>query len=422
MQSASVVVTKKVNTNWDVIVLGAGAAGLHCASLAAAQGHRVLVIDHANKAGKKILMSGGGRCNFTNYFIEPSCYLSQNPHFCKSALSRYTQWDFIALVDKYEVAYHEKKLGQLFCDGKSSDILNVLLQECDQQGVQIHLNESIQQVMPLESLQGSDIETVRSEKSRWLIHTDQARYHCQSVVVATGGPSIPTLGATGFGYDLARQFGHRVIEPRAALVPFTISDQWKAVCSALSGTALAVDVSSERKSFSEDMLFTHRGLSGPAILQISSYWLEGEQITIDLLPQLNVAEELRREQHSRPKILLKTWLAEHTTQKFADIWLEAGPLKLLMAKSLADLNGEQMNSISSLIHEWPIKPSGTEGYRTAEVVLGGVDTAELSSKSMESKRQAGLFFIGEVVDVTGHLGGFNFQWAWSSAAAAAENL
>ena len=410
-------------SEWDVIVLGAGAAGLHCASLAAARGRRVLVIDHANKAGKKILMSGGGRCNFTNYYIEPSCYLSQNPHFCKSALSRYTQWDFIALVDKYGVAYHEKKLGQLFCDGKSSDILNVLLQECEQQGVHIQLKESIKQITPLPIAASQNMDSAGPESdTRWHIVTDQGHYHCQSVVVATGGPSIPTLGATGFGYELAQQYGHKVIEPRAALVPLTISDHWKSVCSALSGTSVPVTVSNNRQDFVEDMLFTHRGLSGPAILQISSYWSEGESIFIDLLPQLDVAAELRREQHGRPKIQLKTWLAEHTTQRFADIWLETSPLAALMSDSLASFNGEQMDEIAAALHRWSIKPSGTEGYRTAEVVLGGVDTAELSSKSMESKRQPGLFFIGEVVDVTGHLGGFNFQWAWSSAAAAADNL
>ncbi|MDF1763550.1 MAG: NAD(P)/FAD-dependent oxidoreductase, partial [Oleibacter sp.] len=389
------------------VVIGAGAAGLFCAAKAAQRGLRVLVIDHANKPGKKILMSGGGRCNFTNYFIEPARYLGQNPHFCKSALKRYTQWDFIALVEQYAIPYHEKKDGQLFCDHKASDILAMLLNECEIANVEIRMSTSITSVSALDK--GYQLETSQGERHN--------RISCESLVIATGGPSIPTLGATGWGYELAKQFGLKVLPTRAGLVPFTITDRLSALCKTLSGTALAAEVSCNNTSFSDDMLFTHRGLSGPAMLQISSYWHEGDTLDVNLLPASDVLAELQTLQQLRPKSHLKSWLASATTQKFADQWNEQYPCP---DTSLAETSYQALSAWAESLTHWQIKPSGTEGYRTAEVALGGVDTDELSSKTMETKRMPGLFFIGEVVDVTGHLGGYNFQWAWSSAAAAAE--
>jgi len=399
---------------YEVVIIGAGAAGLMCAAEAGKRGRQVLVLDHANKAGKKILMSGGGRCNFTNYYVEPNRYLSHNPHFCKSALSRYSQWDFIALVDKHGIPYHEKKDGQLFCDNKASDILTMLLQECQQGGARIQLKTSVEAV-----------KAIAEGDYRYELHTSSGRLQCQSLVIATGGPSIPTLGASGWGYELARQFGLRVYPTRAGLVPFVITDQHKALCEALSGSSLAVSVSCNGQSFSDDLLFTHRGLSGPAILQISSYWQEGDEVVIDLLPGQELTALLRQQQHERPKVSLKNWLAEYFTQKFAELWLEANQAlcdRPLIGRTLAQLSGKDMDAIADALHQWRLKPSGTEGYRTAEVALGGVDTDQISSKTMEVKTQPGLFFIGEVLDVTGHLGGFNFQWAWASAVAAAEQV
>ena len=395
----------KADKHADVLIIGAGAAGLFCAAQAGARGRKAVVIDHANRAGKKILMSGGGRCNFTNYYIEPGRYLSQNPHFCKSALSRYTQWDFIDMVSRHEIPFHEKKEGQLFCDNKASDILNMLLQECDVSGVDIHLNTSV--------------KAINKNDSGFVITTTQGQWKCQSLVVATGGPPIPTLGATGFGYEVAEQFGHSVLPVRAGLVPFTITDQCSALCKSLSGSAMPVGIECNGQSFHDDMLFTHRGLSGPAVLQISSYWQAGDTVTIDLMPGMDVRETLKEERESRPKVHLKTWLAGLTTQKFAEHWLEAQGIK---DGSLAEISGKVIEALAFSLHQWTLKPAGTEGYRTAEVALGGVNTDELSSKTMESKLIPGLYFIGEVVDVTGHLGGFNFQWAWASAAAAAENV
>ncbi|MAD43756.1 MAG: aminoacetone oxidase family FAD-binding enzyme [Oceanospirillaceae bacterium] len=407
---------------FDVIVIGAGAAGLMCAARAASRGRSVLVLDHANKAGKKILMSGGGRCNFTNYYVAPDKYLSHNPHFCKSALKRYSQWDFIALVDGYGIAYHEKKDGQLFCDNKASDILNLLLSECEQQGVHIRLNTRVAEVQPVNDglyrylLKAEPVYKAEGRAEAGQQDEDYA-LQCESLVIATGGPSIPTLGATGFGYDIARQFGLKVYAPRAALVPFTLTDHNKVLSSALSGTSLAVEVECNDQLFADDLLFTHRGLSGPAILQISSYWKDGDSVSINLLPGHDIAAELRQLQHSRPKVRLKTWLAELTTQKFAEQWL-AGLFRDDIL--LADLSGADMDAFAQGLHQWQVKPAGTEGYRTAEVAQGGVDTDEVSSKTLECKTRPGLFFIGEVLDVTGHLGGFNFQWAWSSAVAAGE--
>lgn len=392
----------------DVIIIGAGAAGLFCAAQSGQRGRSVVVLDHANKAGKKILMSGGGRCNFTNYYIEPQRYLSNNPHFCKSALSRYTQWDFIALVDQYGIPYHEKKDGQLFCDNKASDILGMLMSECDKAGARVELNVSVHAIV--------------KTAAGFLLTTSDGEMQCESLVIATGGPSIPTLGATGFGYDIARQFGLEVLPVRAGLVPFTITDDNKTLCTALSGSSMPVSVECNNTVFNDDLLFTHRGLSGPAMLQISSYWQTGDSLSIDLLPDHDLLTELKDAQQQKPKIHLKNWLAEITTQKFAELWLQQTELNVLSAKPLAELSGKHMQLLADSLHRWQIKPSGTEGYRTAEVAIGGVNTDELSSKTLEAKKVPGLYFIGEVVDVTGHLGGYNFQWAWSSAWAAAETV
>jgi predicted Rossmann fold flavoprotein len=388
----------------DVLIIGAGAAGLMCAFQAARRGRRVQVLDHANKPGKKILMSGGGRCNFTNLYVEPGNFLSANPHFCKSALARFTQWDFLELVGKHGVAYHEKKLGQLFCDGKSSDILELLLTECREADVQIHLETSV--------------ETIASHDGGYRLSTSSGEFVCQSLVIATGGLSIPTLGASGFGYQVARQFGHNVLPTRAGLVPFTLTDpQLKHLCTELSGTSVEdCRVSCNGQSFVENILFTHRGLSGPAILQISSYWQPGDSVEIDLLPHLDLPEWLPEQQRERPNTELKTLLGELFTKKMAgllcELWFVSKPLK--------QYTPSELNAIAEQLQGWQLMPAGTEGYRTAEVTLGGLDTREVSSKTMESLKAPGLYFIGEVLDVSGHLGGFNFQWAWASAYAAAQ--
>jgi predicted Rossmann fold flavoprotein len=387
----------------EVIIIGAGAAGLMCAATAAARGRQVLLLDHANKAGKKILMSGGGRCNFTNLYTEPANFLSGNPHFCKSALARYTQWDFIELVARHGVPYHEKKLGQLFCDHKSSDILAMLLAECTETGVELRLDTSVQAI---ERVEGG-----------YRLQTSAGAAHCQSLVIATGGLSIPTLGATGFGYQVARQFGHTVLPTRAGLVPFTVTNPaLKALCSELSGTSVDCVVSCNGQSFRENLLFTHRGLSGPAMLQISSYWQPGDELVIDLLPGLDALGWLQEQALARPNIELKTLLADVFTRKLAvllcDSWFASRALKQYAPAELREV-AERLGS-------WRLVPAGTEGYRTAEVTLGGVDTREVSSKTMESQKSPGLYFIGEVLDVTGQLGGFNFQWAWASGHAAGE--
>lgn len=386
----------------DVVIIGAGAAGLMCALTAGGRGRRVLLVDHANKAGKKILMSGGGRCNFTNMYAEPANFASQNPHFCKSALARYTPWDFIAMVDAHGVPYHEKKLGQLFCDNKAKDILNMLLEECERAGVDLRLNTEVQEIQKTESGYG--------------LSTDIGEIAASSVVIATGGLSIPTMGATGFGYEIARQFGHEVLPTRAGLVPFIITDQLKDLCVELSGTSVAAVVRCNGESFRENILFTHRGLSGPAILQISSFWHLGDAVEIDLLPDRDVLEWLQGQQAARPDRELQTVLGEVFTKKMAallaDRWFVSQPMKRYTPAELRE--------IAERLRAWPVVPAGTEGYRTAEVTLGGVDTREVSSQTMESRKSPGLYFIGEVLDVNGHLGGFNFQWAWASGHAAAQ--
>ncbi len=399
---------------YDVIILGAGAAGLMCAAIAGQRGRSVLVLDHANKAGKKILMSGGGRCNFTNYYVEPDRYLCHNPHFCKSALSRYTQWDFIALVDKHGIPYHEKQLGELFCDNKSSDILEMLLAECEQAGVKVQLNTTINAIKDVSKQEGDELPV----DSNYQLITEKQQFECESLVIATGGLSIPTLGATGFGYQVAEQFQLKTYKTRAGLVPFTITNQLKAVCTELSGSSCEVTLECNEKSFRGNMLFTHRGLSGPAILQISSYWQAGDSLTINLLPDIELAQVIRETQHERPKLSLKKFIAQWLTQKMSEQLVEHFLAE--MPQTLAELNAEQMDIIAAQFNAWQLSPSGTEGYRTAEVTLGGIDTDEVSSKTMMAKNQPGLYFIGEVLDVTGHLGGFNFQWAWASGWAAAQ--
>lgn len=390
---------------YDVIIIGAGAAGLHCAWQAAARGLKVIVLDHAKQAGKKILISGGGRCNFTNMYASPENYLSQNPHFCKSALSRYTQWDFVALVEKHGIAYHEKTLGQLFCDDSAKAIVRMLLDECDQHRAKVQLR--------------TDIEQVSWQDEHYHCVTSQGVYQAPQLVVACGGLSMPKLGATPFGYQLAEQFGHRILPVRAGLVPFTLHDAEKQAYSELSGLALDVSASTDATSFKEAMLFTHRGLSGPAILQISSYWQPGETVHIDLLPGHDAHAELQQLKQSRPKLGLRSVLQQWFPKRFALTFAEQ---QLWPDKNLADCSNALLTQVADTLHAWPVKPNGTEGYRTAEVTLGGVDTDQLSSKTMASKHQPGLYFIGEVVDVTGWLGGYNFQWAWASAHACASSL
>lgn len=398
----------------QVLIIGAGAAGLMCAAMAGARGRAVVVIDHANKVGKKILMSGGGRCNFTNMEVLPKNYLSDNPHFCKSALARYTQWDFIALVQKHCIPYHEKKLGQLFCDNKAQDILSMLLDECAQSGADIYTLCDIEQVA---SLPESDLPM------RYKVKTSQGTIYCESLVVATGGLSIPSMGATGAGYELAEQFGLPLRPRTAGLVPFTLSPAQLAVFSPCVGNALDISVSCETASgqvrFAEAMLFTHRGFSGPAMLQISSYWQPGKELEINLLPQLHLFDFLTEQQKVRPKVLLTTIMGELLTKNIAQCLCDYWGVQWNGNRPINQYTHAELQLIAAQFHEWKIMPAGTEGYRTAEVTLGGVDTHHLSSKTMEAKVQPGLFFIGEVVDVTGHLGGFNFQWAWASGAAAA---
>ena len=386
----------------DVIVLGGGAAGLMCAATAGRRGRCVLVLEGSNKVGKKILMSGGGRCNFTNLHCEPANFISANPHFCKSALSRYTQWDFIALVEKYGIPYHEKESGQLFCDNSSKDIVAMLLAECEQAGVEIRTSVGIEAV---------------SYDSGYTTRTAQGNFTSTALVVATGGLSIPKMGATGFGYQVARQFGLDVLPTRAGLVPFTFSGAMHDLTERLSGVSTPAIVSTDAASFPGDILFTHRGLSGPATLQVSSYWRPGEAISIDLLPGENIAARLLRMKQEHPKSLLRTALGTLLPRALvAELQTLLWPRQAELP--LADFANSLLESIGRQMAEWSLRPSGTEGYRTAEVTLGGVDTDALSSQTMEARNRPGLYFVGEVVDVTGHLGGFNFQWAWASGHAA----
>ena len=408
--------------SFDVIIIGAGASGLYCALTAGRRGRRVLVLDHANKAGKKILMSGGGRCNFTNYFVEPEHFIGANEHFCKSALSRYPSWEFIGMVEQHKIAYHEREHGQLFCDDSAQDIVTMLLDECSATGVQIRLNTQVDQVNINEQNIAKRFKLTTSKKlSKKDIadnsHPTQTIYNCESLVIATGGLSIPTMGASGLGYELAQQFGHTLITTDASLVPFTFTDKTGELLRALAGISLPVVASNTRTAFKLPLLFTHRGLSGPAMLQLSNYWQTGEHIEINLLPDCDITALLLTHKKLHPKQLIRTVLADNTDNQL--------PKKLLAAlqttlwdeakeTELANIKDERLQEIGAAINGWQLKPSGTEGYRTAEVTRGGVKTDEVSSKTMQSNYQSGLYFIGEVLDVTGWLGGYNFQWAWAS--------
>ena len=386
-----------VTTEIDIVVIGAGAAGLMCAATAAYQGHRVKVIDHANKAGKKILMSGGGRCNFTNLNTTAEHFVSANPHFCKSALKRYAPWHFVELVERHGVEHVEKAPGQLFCADSSKEILGVLLTECEWAGAEIALNTSIQRV-------------VRSDKG-FTLTTSNGTLACQKLVVACGGLSIPTMGATGFGYQLAEQFDLAVLPTRAGLVPFTLQPDDKVWLSELSGISTDVVARTAGAQFAEPMLITHRGLSGPAILQVSSFWTPGLAVTIDWLPEvLDPLAELIAERQQHPNRGLERWLRQYFSQRLASALVE----QFGWHGNLQQYSNDRLSSVAATLKGWSFKPSGTEGYRTAEVTLGGVDTDAISSKNFEVKSVPGLHFIGEVLDVTGQLGGFNFQWAWAS--------
>jgi hypothetical protein len=410
------------STHYDVIIVGAGASGLYCALTAGRRGRRVLVIDHANKAGKKILMSGGGRCNFTNYFVEPEHFIGANPHFCKSALSRYPSWEFIGMVEAHQIPYHEREHGQLFCNDSAQDILTMLLDECTAVGVQIKLNTQINHVQTTDHDKAKRFELITSKKLGKKdvaseSQSSQTRYRCESLVVATGGLSIPTMGASGIGYELAQQFGHTLIATDASLVPFTFTDKTGELIRNLAGISLPVIASNERISFKLPVLFTHRGLSGPAMLQLSNYWHSGETISINLLPDVDVTDILLTRKKSHPRQLIRTVLAENTDNALPKKLLAALQTQLwddIKDTELANIKDERLSELGATLNGWQLKPSGTEGYRTAEVTRGGVRTDEVSSKTMQSNLQDGLYFIGEVLDVTGWLGGYNFQWAWAS--------
>ena len=390
--------------NYDVIVIGGGAAGLFCALTAGHRGRSVLVLDSSNKVGKKILMSGGGGCNFTNLDITPENYLSNNPHFCISALNRYNQWQFIDLVEHHQIPYHEKSHGELFCDNSSKDILKMLLDECAAAQVVIRTKAIVSQIEPIE--EGGFNLSVAGQK-----------ICCQSLVVASGGLSIPTLGASGFGYDIAEQFGLNVLPRSAGLVPFTFSDWVKDISETNSGLSLDVEMLVNGMSFRENLLFTHRGISGPAALQLSSYWKPGQFISINLLPDQDAQALLLGYKQSHPKSLLRNLIGPLLSKGFTQS-LQARYWPQYAETPAAEIPNTVLVSLAGHLSNWQLKPSGTEGYRTAEVTLCGVDTDHVSSKTMECKSQSGLYFVGEVLDVTGHLGGYNFQWAWASGYAA----
>ena len=387
----------------DVIIIGAGAAGLMCGAFAGQSGKSVIILDHAERAGEKIRISGGGRCNFTNLHCGPDNFISQNPHFAKSALSRYTQFDFLDLVERYGIKWHEKTKGQLFCDGRSQEIIDLLLSECTAVGNELRL--------------GTEVLGVEKLGEGFVVTTPTQTLASTALVIACGGPSIPKMGATGFGYKVAEQFGLDVITPEPALVPLTFTDQLKEPIAALSGVSVDTIISNDETSFDEAMLFTHRGLSGPAILQISSYWNSGEAITINMAPGRDTLAELKRAKTQTPKLSPEKWLASHLPARLAT------HLAAQFAyQRLADMPDRELANLALQVSAWHVRPAGTEGYRKAEVTRGGVNTDELSSKTMEVKSVPGLYFIGEVVDVTGHLGGHNFQWAWASGAACGRSL
>ncbi len=390
---------------YDCIVIGGGAAGLMCAATAGYRGRKVLVLDHANKVGKKILMSGGGRCNFTNYYVEPSNYISENPHFCKSALSRYTQYDFIELVSRYDLAFHEKTQGQLFCDNKSSDILNILLSESEKASVEIKTHCTIESISKKKSI---------SEAAGYVLSTTLGEFSCDSLVVASGGLSIPTMGATGFGFDIAKQFGLSVHPLTPSLVPYTFSDKWLEISKQLAGVSAEVEITTNNISFRDYFLFTHRGVSGPAVLQVSNYWHLGDEVNVNFFPDIDLENKIKGWRDDGAKTELKTLLTQVPEHKLAKNFITTWLALVCENKAVSQYSNDEISTIVRHFQSWTFKPSGTEGYRTAEVTLGGVNTDDVSSKTFEAKNVEGLYFIGEVLDVTGWLGGFNFQWAWAS--------
>lgn len=389
---------------FDVIIIGAGAAGLFCAAQAGARGKQVALIDHRTKIAEKIRISGGGRCNFTNIYCDADNFISQNPHFVKSALSAYSPYDFIDLVSRYKIAFHEKKLGQLFCDDSSQQIIDMLMAECRQAKVQNYF--------------GQKVLGVQKTESGFEVTAENTRFEADRLVIATGGLSIPKIGATGFGYEIAEQFNLKIVTPQAGLVPLTFTDRMKTFCQSLSGLSVAAELFNNRASFAEGLLFTHRGLSGPSILQISSYWLEGETVCVNLMPQTDMAALLISEKRQSARTEIQTCLAKFLPKRLAGDLCELQDMR----GRLADMADTKLANFGQMINGWQVKPNGSEGYRTAEVTLGGVSTDMLSSKDMQAKSVPGLYFIGEVVDVTGHLGGHNFQWAWASAYAAATHF
>ena len=397
-----------INKNYDIVILGAGAAGLMCAITAAKRNKSVLILEKSNKVGKKILMSGGGRCNFTNLYVEADHFLSNNPHFCKAALKRYTPEDFIAKVEEHGIDYIEKKHHELFCVKSSKDILNMLLLECNDLGVEIHTHIDMEEVVDCH-------EEISEYRYQLTIKTNsnQNFIRCKSLVVATGALSIPKLGGSGFGYELAKQFKLPLVTRRASLVPFMFSGEIKNICEKLSGISTPVIIKSNNKSFEESMLFTHRGLSGPAVLQISNYWEPGDEIIINLLPGIDATKTLLREKNNSNKSTIKKYLSTLMPNALAAD-LEILWWSMYKNHIFPEISNDELKIIGNKLNAWKIKPSATEGYRTAEVTLGGVNTDVINSKTMEIKNHPGLFFVGEVIDVTGHLGGYNFQWAWSS--------
>ncbi|OOF07399.1 hypothetical protein BZG80_02010 [Salinivibrio sp. MA440] len=393
-------------TEYDVIVIGAGAAGLMCVAQAGQRGRRVLVVDHAKKPGRKILISGGGRCNFTNYDVTANNFLCENPHFVKSALAQYSQWDFIGLVATHGVAYHERDHGQLFCDDSAKDIVNLLLAECDQATISQRYR--------------CEVHDIEQEEAGFRLKLNGEPVRCQSLVVATGGLSMPKLGATPFGYQLAEQFGLKVLPTRAALVPYTLHQEDKTRFADISGVSVPCSITTESGvCFSENLLFTHRGLSGPAVLQTSSFWQPGEAVTIDLLPSESLKDVLVAMRDKHPNQTLKTSLSRLFPKRLVEVLIARDSLP---DKPLKQLDDKQLDQLHYYFHQWSIAPNGTEGYRTAEVTLGGVDTHAISSKTLEARDIPGLYFIGEVLDVTGWLGGYNFQWAWSSGWVAGQHV
>ncbi|WP_313478818.1 NAD(P)/FAD-dependent oxidoreductase, partial [Atlantibacter hermannii] len=391
---------------FDAVIIGAGAAGLFCAAQAGQMGLRILLIDNGKKPGRKILMSGGGRCNFTNLYVEPAAYLSANPHFCKSALARYTQWDFIDLVNKHNIAWHEKTLGQLFCDDSAQQIVDMLVAECEKGNVTMRLR--------------SEVLSIDRDEAGYLLTLNGDSVRTPKLVIASGGLSMPGLGATPFGYKVAEQFGLKVLPTRAGLVPFTLHKPLLDALQVLSGVSVPSVVSAQDGTvFRENVLFTHRGLSGPAILQISSYWQPGEKVTINLLPDSDLDAFLNEQRDAHPNQSLKNTLAMQLPKRLIEILQQMGQIPDC---TLKQLNLRQQEALVGLLTAWEVQPNGTEGYRTAEVTLGGVDTHALSSRTMEARDVPGLYFIGEVMDVTGWLGGYNFQWAWASAWACAQAL